>query len=773
MAVPPTPPAGVLLTPQQEAEARRQQQEFFDFITKAGDAADSLYEKYGSAARLIIGLEAIQKAKDTELYRALYGQMERASQVPRQLAAEITNSSVLASEGISSTSKAFMDALYKDQQFLANETVVTYRKLDESTDNVIKETKPKLATFFKDAKELGQAFFDSALSETRLYMAAIRDSAEEDGARMREITALTNKGLGVDVTTLRALYQEEFSKTGKATGEFVEKFSATIMAASDATGLSSKQIAFDLSRAAADVEKFGNSSYSQIAALSVPIRKLGLDMQDVSDVVGKFMRFEDATQAVSNFAAVTGASLDTMDLFYKANSGDKLAFFQSLKQQLTDQGVAIENLTHQEQVYLAKGMGLNLRQFQSFMREDADITSEMLDEMIEENAQKTEYTGKDLADKLAQTGGLAQQTLDAMKPENIKETAEVIRALTGGTMEFAEAYNKFGENLLGIAHKALPQFATAGTEMSDKFVEGVGKMEQKWKDFEKYIDDKLKDGAFHDLVEYIKETFGPKSVPKAWQPLTNGLQFTAEAVSSIATYMGGNIEKNLTEAQAKIVASTTTAIENAATSWTDLLAKNAADQEKINAAMTKAKDEQGNLQRDFQKVATSARDLKMSGYTAEQIKGALKKDFSDKDFGSLSKAEFDAIFAAITDSKATGISEALPKLIEARNAKILSEFQGATPVAPTTPGPTTEGASAAGGTTPGTAAPAAPAAKPATAQPQEYIIRLALDVDQGELSRLINLKLVDAASAGIEIPMNTPNINGAGKMRILLEEGKP
>jgi hypothetical protein len=759
--MPPTPPAP---TQNDVINAKT----VYDTLSASADLLDTIYAKYGKAANLIIGLEGIAAARNTDLFKALYDQMERASQVPRQLAAEITNSSVLASDGMSAVSKNFTDSLYKDQQRLADESITIFKRVNTATGQVIESSSPKLAAFFKDAKELNQAFFDSAVAETRLYMAAMRDGFTDETFKYREIAALANKGLGVDATTLRALYQEEFSKTGKITGEFVEKYAATIMAASAATGLSTKQIAGDLAAAKADIEKFGNSSEAQIAALSVPIRKLGLDMKDVGDVIGKFMRFEDATQAVSNFAAVTGASLDTMDLFYKANSGDKLDFFKSLKQQLTDQGVAIENLTHQEQVYLAKGLGLNLRQFQSFMREDADITEDMIDEMIEENAKKTEYTGKDLADKLAQTGGLAAQTLEAMKPENIKQIAEVVRALAGGTGEFADAYNKFGTTLLGMTEQAMPQFSEAGKEMSKSFVTGVGEMQGAWTKLDGYLTKNLEDGAFKQLVEYIKQLFTPRSVPPAFKPIEDGLIVTNDAVLTLTSKMTTGVEGNLQDAQKRIAAGAAKAANEAGESFQSLLEKNKADQEKINSAIVKAADDQKRLQADLVSIGKFTEDRKLAKYDDKQIEGLLQGAFKDKQFGSISEQEFKSIMAAKAGPE---IEALLPKLIKDRADKALAELQGGakpeSPTAPAVPGaaPAAPGSPAApaAGTTP-RGAPAG-----ATGPIPEMVVKLALEFVGQELKDLIDARIILGASEGVMIPTPTPGISGTGQMKIRLE----
>jgi len=740
----------------------------YDTLSASADLLDTIYAKYGKAANLIIGLEGIAAARNTDLFRALYDQMERASQVPRQLAAEITNSSVLASDGMSAVSKNFIDSLYKDQQRLAEESINIFKRVNTANGEVIESSSPKLAVFFKDAKELNQAFFDSAVAETRLYMAAMRDGFTDETFKYREIAALANKGLGVDATTLRALYQEEFSKTGKITGEFVEKYAATIMAASAATGLSTKQIAGDLAAAKADIEKFGNSSEAQIAALSVPIRKLGLDMKDVGDVIGKFMRFEDATQAVSNFAAVTGASLDTMDLFYKANSGDKLDFFRSLKQQLTDQGVAIENLTHQEQLYLAKGLGLNLRQFQSFMREDADITEDMIDEMIEENAQKTEYTGKDLADKLAQTGGLAAQTLEAMKPENIKQIAEVVRALAGGTSDFADSFNKFGTTLLGMTEQALPQFAEAGKDMSKSFVTGVGEMQAKWVQLNAYLEKNLEDGAFKKLVEYIKQLFTPQSVPPAFKPIEAGLTVTNDAVLTLTSKMTTGVADKLEQVQKRIADGAKAALNSAGESFQSLLEKNKADQEKINSAIVKAADDQKRLQADLVSIGKFTEDRKLAKYDDKQIEGLLQGAFKDKKFGSISEQEFKSIMAAKTGPE---IEELLPKLIKDRADKALAELQGGakpeSPTAPAVPG----AAPAAPGSPAAPAAGTTPRATPAgaTGPIPEMVVKLALEFVGQELNKLIDARIVSGASEGVEISTPTSGISGTGKMKIRLE----
>jgi len=358
-------------------------------VVALGEIAQKYAGDYSKLLAASAALDVAAKAQAGELYKKYVTPFEQAALIPRQLVAELTGASVLGLGEISAASKKLRDQTYEDQQQMVGALV------NVGGEGAAGLALP-LASFYKDASALGKAFIDGALGDSRLYSAGMRALSETQSYETKKISAFTAKGLGLDAERMRAIYQEEFSKTGQITGDFVEKFSATVLAAEKVTGLSNRALSEDMKRMVTDVENFGNISNAQMASLSNTMHQLGIDINDVTAVAGKFASFDSATTAISNLSAVTGASLDTMELFYLANE-DKEEFFKSLRQQLIDQGVSLENLSHQEQVYLAKQLGFSsVRQLQSLMNEDIELTSENMSEMIESAAAGSEFQGKNL-----------------------------------------------------------------------------------------------------------------------------------------------------------------------------------------------------------------------------------------------------------------------------------------------------------------------------------------------------------------------------------------
>jgi hypothetical protein len=355
-----------------------------------------------------------------------------------------------------------------------------------------------------------------------------------------------------------------------------------------------------------------------------------------------------------------------------------------------------------------------------------------------------------------------------MKPENIKQLAEVVRALAGGTSDFADSFNKFGTTLLGMTEQALPQFAEAGKDMSKSFVTGVGEMQAKWKELDGYLEKNLTDGAFKKLVEYIKQLFTPRSVPPALKPIEDGLTVTNEAVITLTSKMANGIAGNLEDAQKRVAEGAAKAAREAGKSFDSILAKNKADQEKITAAIKAAEADQKRLQTDLVSVGKFIEDRKLAGYDEKQREGLLRQGFKDKQFGSISEEELKAIMAAKAGPE---IEALLPKLIKDRADKALAELQGSvkpeSPAAPAVPGTTPAAAGSPTAPAAGTTPRATPAAT--TGPIPEMVVKLALEFVGQEINKIIDARIVAGASGGVEIPTPTPGISGTGMMKIRLE----
>ena len=255
-------------------------------LRKVLEELDKEFEKHrdaiAGAASAYGALYAAQLTMKSDAYKFLVGGMEEASMVPKKIASEIIGSSVLLSEHVTKSTDAMTQnalaiqkAAYADQQELAQRQI----KIGEALGGV--DITLPMTSFFKNAADLGKSFYEGAMADTRLYSAAVEATTslnQQQLYRLKETSELARRGLDIDVKTINALYQEEFSKTGKISGEMVENFSSTIIAAAKETGIGTRQIAADMMVMVKDVEHFGNMSYAQMTSLSSAIHQLGLDM---------------------------------------------------------------------------------------------------------------------------------------------------------------------------------------------------------------------------------------------------------------------------------------------------------------------------------------------------------------------------------------------------------------------------------------------------------------------------------------------------------------
>lgn len=513
--------------------------DFASSIDLAADKVAALAGAYGS-------LYAIQELTNSKIYQSLMGSAVQLAQVPRQIASEVVGSSVLlstemtnASDKMTQNALAIQRAAYSDQQELAQRQILIGKTIGGQDLTL------PIQGFFRNAADLGEAFYKGALADTRLYSAAIETATsvgDKEFYKLKETSALVMKGMGLNIQDMNILYQEEFSKTGKISGEVVNNFAATILAAAKETGLGIDQLAADMSRMIRDVDRFGNMTKAQMTSLSAAIHQIGLDMEDVRSVTDKFVSFENASQAIANIGAVTGATLDTMELFYLANE-DKEEFFRSMRQNLLDQGVTLENLSHQEQVYLSRQLGFSsVRQLQSLLNEEIDFTTGNITDKIEEAAASQDYVGDKLAAQLAQTGGLAKETLAAMKPENLAGMLDGAKNLTLATSQVADAATTINSSLLSMTKNAIPAMTEGAQKMETGIVSSTNEIIQKFDEVKKKIEEFVQNAL-------PKDAKGASPAPM-WYPFINGVKGMADAVKGEFAELNDDTRSRLKEAAA-------------------------------------------------------------------------------------------------------------------------------------------------------------------------------------------------------------------------------
>lgn len=706
------------------------------------------------AAAAYGSLYIAQEVMGSKAYQFLVGGMEKAAQVPKLIAAEAIGSSVLLSEHITKSTDAMTQnalamqrAAYADQQELAQRQI----KIGEDIAGV--DITLPMTSFFKNAADLGKSFYDGAIANTRLYSAAVKattDLSQEQLYRLKETSELARRGLDLDVKTIGALYQEEFSKTGKISGDTVEKFSATILAAAKETGIGTRQLSADMMMMVQDVEHFGNMSYAQMTSLSSAIHQLGLDMNDVTAVAGKFTSFENASQAIANIGAVTGATLDTMEMFYLANE-DKEEFFRQMRQNLLDQGVSLENLSHQEQVYLSKQLGFSsVRQLQSLLNEEIDFTAENMTDKIAAAAESQENVGDKLTQQLAQAGGLAKDTLAALEPGAIAASLDAIRQLTGGTSQLADAAIQLRNAYVGVADEALDPLKKSADEFSKGFVTAMKEANGAITALEKYLEEFVK-----TKVPNILKGTKPESVPPIWRGFTDGVAFMRDDVSTNFAGMSEDMQKSL---KAGIAGASERMIDAATSAHVrfdelrDKYKNKRAEIDKIESDL--AADQEKRV-----KEATAVeREFKNAiGFTDEARKARIQAKLGGEG-KALSKDEIGTLVDALDAGNADAVRTVVLGKMSERIAAAEAQFKGTAPaeVKATTPSAAVPGASPAGAaaTAPAASEPSAAGAMTPSSVAGGMEVKVKLDLDKSALTDFIRAEVVEAITGGIEIKGN-------------------
>ena len=764
-------------------------------LTKAalsmGDILTQVAGQYAGVIATSTALGLAASAKSSELYKDYVKPFEQAALIPRLLVAELTGASVLGLSEISTTAKALRDQSYKEQQQMVGEQV-------NVGGEGAKAFILPLTSFYKDASDLGKTFIEGALGDSRLYSAGMRALSETNSLETKKISAFTAKGLGLEAHNMRAIYQEEFSKTGQITGDFVEKFSATVLAAEKVTGLSNRALADDMKRMVNDVDNFGNISNARMASLSSTIHQLGIDIVDVTSVAGKFASFDSATTAISNLSAVTGASLDTMELFYLANE-DKEEFFKSLRQQLIDQGVSLEDLSHQEQVYLSKQLGFtSVRQLQSLMNEDIELTSENMSEMIENAAEGSEFQGKNLEDLLTKTAGFAKDTLAAMEPGALQGSLDAVKSLAGGTNEYAESIIKVNKNIATYATKAIPEFAAAGKVFATSVAESLNTSVKSIGAFKRFFEAFGESGGgaagFTAGVTAATLPLQTRSMPPLWANVIKGLGlFRAEFIETLDSTAVGAADK-IKALDKTVTGNMKGSIETTIKSFAEL-------KEKLKAETVEIDKIEKQLAEDSKKIGSESGDLTkkfkdLTGYSERDREALLQKEFGGgegqiltdenvtKLVAALEKKDLSAGSAAITEALNASAAAALAKATAAKatTPAVPTAPAGAAAVAPAAPAtpavavqptaPEVPPASAPAGTGATTApgpAGAATAAGTTTAS-GDMAIRVKIDFDSGELGKLIEAQVKSVITNGTQIDSGNAGGRMAGTYTIALKD---
>ena len=314
-------------------------------------------------------------------------------------------------------------------------------------------SKRDAVNLFGDVDSLFKTFTDTLADDTRLQAAALQGLTYD----LTETMKLANENLNISTSTMNDIFQKELSATGKITGEYLKDYEKGMVATAQLTGVSVDLIGKDLARMTSDFGHFGMMSNEQMLSLSVNLKNLGLDITDVTRLSDNFSSFDKAAATMSNLAASTGATLDTLELFKLANT-DQEAFLASLKDQLESQGVEFENLNIIQQKQIASSFGIDPRILQRLLSDNFDAIDNIADEI---GQKKSNISDDTLRSTVAGMGSLR----DELEKVDLRETTLMVSSLKNVSAETAES--------LEHVYRSTLQFADVGVE---RLSEGITSM---------------------------------------------------------------------------------------------------------------------------------------------------------------------------------------------------------------------------------------------------------------------------------------------------------
>ena len=302
---------------------------------------------------------------------------------------------------------------------------------------------------FGDASDFLQSYSEAALRDSRLF----RSATESTTTEMLTLTRLAQRNLGLTAAETNTILQRELSETGKISGEFLRNYEKTIVAAAQAAGQPIELLTADLNTMMADFTRFGNMTETQMAALSVTVSRLGMNISDVTKLADNFQSFDKASAAMSSLAASTGVTLDTLELFELANT-DQEAFILSLRDQLESQGLEFDQLNFIQQKNIAAAFGIDPIIMKRMLNDNFDMVTSAQGEIADRTAK--------LSDEDTQRFVASMKRLDKLSGEDfIKRVAGMKAASEEYAVSIEKTYlasAKITENYVRAAGSALDDY---------------------------------------------------------------------------------------------------------------------------------------------------------------------------------------------------------------------------------------------------------------------------------------------------------------------------
>ena len=168
---------------------------------------------------------------------------------------------------------------------------------------------------------------------------------------------MVQKGLGLTAEETSTFVQREISLTGKAGTKMLTEVAVFSKKIAGVTKSSAKLIGKSIEGIISNTETFGNVTVAEAARISGVLIQVGVDYEDLGQMVNRFIGFEQAAQSVSALTTVFGVQLDAMEMMRLANT-DQETFLLTMRRQFIQSAKSVDQMTLAEKRLVKSQLGL-------------------------------------------------------------------------------------------------------------------------------------------------------------------------------------------------------------------------------------------------------------------------------------------------------------------------------------------------------------------------------------------------------------------------------
>lgn len=303
------------------------------------------------------------------------------------------------------------------------------------------------------------------------------------------------KGLGLNEEQMKAVAQRSITMGDT----LADTFKQSTKYANDlgkAFGIDSKLLSRDMAKAMADVGHFSNLAQKEIATASVYARKLGVELDKITNTLNAFETFDTASENVAKLSQSFGVTVDAFQLMESQNPAEQIDI---LRKAFQDAGQDASTFNRQQLKLLASTTGLDeITAQQVFSQKNMGVSYDQIKQKAGETEKKTltqAQAMKVLADNIErlvkQLGGPGGGIFD-----------HFVRGLFGGIQQSAP----FLKSIMNI-QRALRMAEYAGVQVGRAFVDAFPGVKTFLEGIQQVFDPKRFRAFTSDVVEIFKKFF--------------------------------------------------------------------------------------------------------------------------------------------------------------------------------------------------------------------------------------------------------------------------